>query len=88
MGTFFESGIRQRKQRDGLRLSSALGENSYAKKTYSRFSLGKFGCIVISRFPVSAGREGGGVKGEGNFIGGLLEGKGAALTATYILLRD
>ena len=76
MGTFFESGIRQRKKRDGLRLSSAVGENSYAKKTYSRFSPGKYGCIVISRFPVSAGV---GVEGAVNFIWGLLERKGAVL---------
>ena len=88
MRTFSESGIRQRKERDGLRLSAAVGENSYAKKTYSRFSPGKYGCIVISRFPVSAGW--GGLKGGGFHLGTtrLLEGKGAVLTATYILLRD
>ena len=50
------------------------------KKMYSRFSPGRYGCIVISRFPVSAGVG-------GSFTGGLLEGKGAVLTATYILLR-
>ena len=56
MGTFFESGIRQRKERDELRLSSAVGENSYAKRnTYSSFSPGKYGCIVISIFLVSGG---------------------------------
>ena len=41
---------------------------------------GKTGCIVISRFfPVSAG-------GGGGFHWGITRGKGADLTATYLLL--
>ena len=44
--------------------------------------------MAVSRFPVSAGGGGGKGGGAGNFIGGLLEEKGAVLTGTYILLRD
>ena len=54
------------------------------QKTYSRLEI-----WLYSHFQISSERGGGrGVKGAGNFIGGLLEGKGAVLTATYILFRD
>ena len=57
------------------------------KKMYSRFSPGKYGCIVISRFPLSA--RGGWGAGGRDFIWGLLEGKGGGSDShLYIILRD
>ena len=58
------------------------------KKKKKRIVDFRRGNMAVSRFPVSAGGGGGKGGGAGNFIGGLLEEKGAVLTGTYILLRD
>ena len=50
----------------------------------SRFSPGKHGCIVISRFPVSAGGGGGG-KGVGISLGTTKGKAGGSDSHLYII---